>query len=299
MKNKILSLLLVFAFLIPCMFALSGCKNEEEPPAEATKEVWDGKIAKVSNAVNGVVTIETAEELAGFAKSVNDGNTYDGITVKITCDMDLQNKDWTPIGYGYAYGPMAGVVSIIGKDFAGTFDACGYTISNVKVVATKGGESGAEGASAGVGFFGLVTGEVKNLKLENIKVTGNHWVGGVVGYLCGYRAEDIGKITNCHVKNADINCEYKNTKDSGDKAGAIVGIITAGSVTNCSAKASTVKAARDAGQLIGCVIYEDLKPGIDFATGNSQENVVVSDNNGTQNTSNNDNIKNELVGRND
>ena len=49
-------------------------------------ESWDGNIAEVSEAVEGVITIETAEELAGLAKNVNDGNTYKGYTIKFSLD---------------------------------------------------------------------------------------------------------------------------------------------------------------------------------------------------------------------
>ena len=56
-------------------------------------------------------TISTEQQLAGLAKLVNDGNTFQDKTVRLDADLNLVERDWTPIGA-----------------FLGTFDGQGHLI---------------------------------------------------------------------------------------------------------------------------------------------------------------------------
>ena len=107
-----------------------------------------------------VVKIGTVDEFVQFAKDVNGGDSFKGKTVMLTNDMDLSDKDWTPIGKS-------------GKPFSGTFDGDGHTISNLKT-----GRSWL----SDIGLFGLTTdAAVKNFTVENAEVTGYLDVGVVAG----------------------------------------------------------------------------------------------------------------------
>ncbi len=288
MKRKLLSVLLAGCFLVPGALAMSACGEKDE--------IWNGKIANVSAAVENVITIETAEELAGFAKSVNDGNTYEGITIKLTCDMDLRNKEWTPIGYGSCN--YVGELEE-GHYFKGVFDGQNHTIENLKITKFSKGGIGDSTKASGVGLFGnIYEAEIKNLKIDDANVKGNHYVGALVGFSVD------SDITNCHVEDAKVDCFYANEDESGDKAGAVVGHFAKGiynesaaSISNCSAEDSVVKADRDAGQVIG-----SLSNGATNVN-NTVDDVSVSWNEssvgvveGTYNKANT-NIKNEIVGR--
>lgn len=255
----------------------------------ATYNLWDGSKAN-SLVVDGtIVTINTAEELAKLAYDVNEGNSYAGYTINLECDIDLQNLAWDTIGYGTPQ---------FERYFQGTFDGKNHTIYNLNVVGAKGGvtpnaqtgveepSTGVDG-SAGVGLFGSIhTGAVvKNVKIENAVVTGNHYVGAVVGYSIG------GEITNCHVKNAVITCSLYDEQENGDKAGVVSGSIDHNStMTNCSATDSSVTASRDAGQVVGCasITRENFA-----AAGNTASNVTVTHNG----TGTGANIENQLIGR--
>jgi hypothetical protein len=46
---------------------------------------------------HGRYEISTAKELAGLAKLVNDGNTFEGETISVTGNTDLGAHYWTPI----------------------------------------------------------------------------------------------------------------------------------------------------------------------------------------------------------
>ncbi len=120
-----------------------------------------------------------AAGLAAFASEVNAGNTFKGKTVVLYDNVDLENKDWTPIGNST-------------YSFQGTFDGNGKVISNLKV--DMAGKSNA-------GLFGMTTnGEVKNLTVENAIVTGRLNVGVVAG------TPYTSKYTNITVKgHVEVN----------------------------------------------------------------------------------------------
>ena len=108
---------------------------------------------------DGVYTIKNLKELQIFRNTVNAGNTYQGKTVKLAADIDLNGEEWTPIGTSK-------------NPFNGTFDGQNHTISNLVIT----------GSSSDVGLFGRTNdGEVKNLTVNNAKVSGYLNVGVVAG----------------------------------------------------------------------------------------------------------------------
>ena len=115
--------------------------------------------------------------LTTFANTVNSGTSYANETVKLTADIDLENKEWTPIGKS-------------GSTFQGTFDGQEHTISNLKTGSSW---------KSDVGLFGVTTnGEVKNFTLQNANVTGYLDVGAIAGtpYTSKYTNITLrGKIT--------------------------------------------------------------------------------------------------------
>lgn len=89
--------------------------------AEHSAETWDGTVdTSWYNDTDTEFTLTTAEQLAGFAKLVDDGNTFSSKTVKVGKDLDLAGLPFNPIGH-----------SSNGKSFNGTFDGQGHTISNL------------------------------------------------------------------------------------------------------------------------------------------------------------------------
>ncbi len=284
--KRFLTFMLGICLIIPCAFMFSACGDKKD----SDDEIWDGSHVAVSEAENGVIVIDTAEELAGLAKSVNSGNDYEGITIKLARDIDLANKEWTPIGYGMS-NYMGEIES--GYQFRGIFDGQNHTIDNLKITTFNRGGL-VQGTSAGVGLFGQIyQAEVKNLNVEDANVKGNHYVGAIVGFSVD------SNITNCHVDDAIIDCVYSNADESGDKAGAVVGHFAKGiynasvaTILNCSAEDCIVKADRDAGQVIGCLSNGATN------TDNTAEEVTVSWNqSGSTPGKSNTNINNTVVGR--
>ncbi len=269
--------------------------SDYEVYKEVVAQQWDGSIAAVPTAVNNVIEITSAKQLAGLAKAVNEGNTFEGYTIILTKDIDLMNIEWTPIGYGdsnYVETVLTGAV------FKGIFDGQNHTIYNLKITEfNKGGA--VEGTSSGIGLFGQIIGEVKNLAVDGAMVHGNHYVGTIVGKALN------SNISNCIVRNAYVNCTYANDDESGDKAGAVVGHIAKGtrqgdaaSITNCIVIDSEVRADRDAGQVIGC-----LSNGAVSENNMVEGNVTVSCNNSSNGLAeagynkSGTNINNDIIGR--
>ena len=219
--------------------------------------------------VINTIKIGTLDELLAFAKDVNvNGNGYSGKTVVLTADIDLGNKEWTPVGQTRGNG--------VATYFQGRFDGKGHTIFNLKIT------NNAEGEHYAAGFFGFVDAgdaNIVNLTIDGANVNGHHWTGVIAGYL-------TGNISGCTVKNAIVNCTHANDDACGDKAGVIVGYVNAGTVTGNTVVDCTVTAGRDAGQVAGCAKAEAVHD-------NTISNVTVSATGGCTGA----NIRNEEIGR--
>lgn len=125
---------------------------------EATKSYTNG--VTTLELKNGAYEIGTLEQLKLFRDAVNEGNSFQRQTVKLTANIDLKNEEWTPIGTSK-------------NAFRGTFDGDGNTVSNLYIN---------QPSQSDVGFFGFTRdGEVKNLIIENADVTGYLDVGAVAG----------------------------------------------------------------------------------------------------------------------
>ena len=223
--------------------------NESETGAVDT-------ICGVCNAVlfttsaTGVLEIYTVDDLKNFAATVNAGETYSGKTVKLMANLDLNNEEWTPIGTAE-------------NNFTGTFEGTNKVISNLKIT-----------GSEYVGLFGYIDGYVKNLSVKHAVISGNHWVGTIVGYGLG------GEISGCSVSDATITVEPNGVSgnyDNGDKAGGIVGYGGYGDgssighlkVTDCTVSNVKITAYRDVGGIVGAAW-------VDGVTGNRASDVTVT-----------------------
>ena len=124
------------------------------------------KVAKGSGYKGTIIYfISTVEQLRALATEVNGGTTFAGMQIKLSNDIDLKSEEWTPIGRK-------------DKAFQGTFDGCGYTISNLKI------ERGVNNSSsnADMGLFGFTSdGKVMNFTLYNAFVKAGIDVGAIAG----------------------------------------------------------------------------------------------------------------------
>lgn len=151
--------------------------------------------------------IANIDQLKAFADAVNKGNSYAGKYVVLGANLDLSEiAIWAPIGN-----------SDHGKTnaFAGTFDGKGYTVSHVNC-----GKAGAAAGYEAIGFFGVVSGTVKNLNVQIDKFYNtysgyNIAMGGLVGIL-----ESKAVIDHCSVTGPDFALS-----DEGNAAKVVGGLV--------------------------------------------------------------------------
>lgn len=159
-------------------------------------DVWDGTAVDTSwyagHENETKFSIGTAAELAGLAALVNgtakdaegkpiaavnfyDETTKTDKTIKLTADIDLGDKEWTPIGNG-------------NNSFAffGTFDGDGYTISGLNV----------PDANA-PGLFGCIFGTVQNLIVKGSVTVGDEADNGDYWEAGGVVCDNNGTVQNC------------------------------------------------------------------------------------------------------
>ena len=149
------------------------------------------------------VTILNAGGLKLLAAKVNAGDTFEGKTVKLGADIDLNNENWTPIGYW--------------TTFNGTFDGQNHTISNLKHHGTE--------EDCYVGLFGYTeNATIKNLTINNVdlKLVANaSWAGGHMGALVG-NIEGETVIENIKV-TGDVKIDGNKEMAGAGRIGGVVG----------------------------------------------------------------------------
>lgn len=183
--KKIISLLLVLCMVLGMSVS-----------AFAASDSWDGT-ADTSwyNDTDTEFTLTTAEQLAGFGKLVDEGNTFEGKTVKLGANIDLycagndgEPVSFNPIGYGY------------NTVFKGTFDGQDYVIDNLY---QNGWALGyAYSTEAGGLFASVVDATIKNLTINNAKIVMECVdMGILVGYSYGNCTYENIYIANSTIAN--------------------------------------------------------------------------------------------------
>lgn len=198
-------------------------------------DVWDGSIANGFSGGDGneatPYLISSGAELAYLAKGVNENSLNTTRKhFKLTNDIDLNDKAWTPIGAS--------------NSFQGNFDGDNHTISNLYI--------SKETAHYYAGLFGHCTfysdGTIKNLGISIGKagISGTY-VGGLAGNIDSSGSLTI-TIKNCFVTGSLIDSKY--TSDDALAGGLIgwISILNATiNITNCYTCINTVTARTDYG----------------------------------------------------
>ena len=171
----------------------------------------------------------------------------------MTADVNLQGATLTPVGNSY-------------NTFTGVFNGNSHIISNA--VMNK-------PTSYGIGLFGCLNGgQICNLGIEDMNITGRYRVGGLVGdnwggsitscYATGVVTESIfshgvGGLVGSNDEGTIINC-YATGVVTGSiysyDVGGLVGE-NYGAITNCHA-VGTVSGRYNIGGLVGCNYEGDI-----------------------------------------
>ena len=165
-------------------------------------------------------TISTAGELADFRDRVNAGETFQGKTIKLLNDIQLQGQ-WIPIGEFSS-------TAANNRPFRGIFDGNNKKISGLSIN---------NPTSNNQGFFGNIGANaiVKNLGLVNVNVVGGNNTGGLAG------------VNNGRIENTYVTGVISGNTDVGGLVGSVGGEV------HSSFSSATVSGVLSVGGLVGAI----------------------------------------------
>ena len=176
------------------------------------------------------ITIYSGEGLKVAADVANSGDT--DINIILDNDIDLSDIDWTPIGTE-------------SRPYTGNFDGGGHTITGLTVNQTRNY----------VGLIGCIgsDGTVKNVKLENVNITGDgYFVGGVAG-------TNYGTIENCSVDGTLTNYVHYLGGVVGNNYGSIIGCSSSGTITGTGPNVGGIGGQSVGGTIMACYSVANIK----------------------------------------
>lgn len=149
------------------------------------------------------MTLFQSEDLAGLAKLVNEGNSFEGKTIYLSADVDLNNMDWTPIG------------STLDTPFKGTFIGGGHQIKNLNAALKVNGDM--------AGLFGYSEGNIRQLLVSGVCKAETDKVGII--YAGGICSLNYGTIEGCRsYVNMTGRMALESDKQTNIYVGGIVGL---------------------------------------------------------------------------
>lgn len=154
-----------------------------------------------------VLEIGTYDQLVNFRNKVNAGASYSGMTVKLTADIDISERAWTPIGAKHREK-----INADSNVFQGTFDGQNHKITGL----------------TNTGF--MISSAYKGWN-DTTPKDYNEYVFGLFGSVYNATIKDI-VMANV---NIDLACDEKE-KVVGDSIGAIVGFAAGDQVTIAGCK---------------------------------------------------------------
>ena len=177
-----------------------------------------------------IYNTDNEKGLKNLAKLVNEEGKTD-IDITLTGNITLTGE-WTPIGTE-------------SQPYTGTFDGNNYTITGLTVNQTRNY----------VGLIGCIgsDGTVKNVKLENVNITGDgYFVGGVAG-------TNYGTIENCSVDGTLTNYVQYLGGVVGNNYGSIIGCSSSGTITGTGPNVGGIGGQSVGGTIMACYSVANIK----------------------------------------
>lgn len=220
-------------------FAIAGCmaiglsayfpeqQIKEIKATEAKIEIeekWSGTVSPTTPKNDGnTYHIYTGEELAWMAEQTQNGFSFEGKTIVLENDIDLDFIPWNPIGVN-RYQP-----------FMGIFDGNGKEISNLMLYSYP--------YDSYVGLFGVTkNGTLKDFSIKNVKFQNSNSSYKNLGIVSADTLQS--KIINVTVDNAVITSTSTNIAP----VGGITCVLSNSSwIINCTIKNSTLQGRNPGG----------------------------------------------------
>lgn len=177
--------------------------------------------------VRGIYNISTVSDLLWLANEVDKGNSFDGILLRQTANIDMVGVNFMPIGTEQ-------------NPFKGVYDGNNFVISNLTINLAS---------QTNVGLFGFVDGAtIKNLTVVSGNVSGFANVGAIAGYANNTKFENInnkgckvsaGKIVRFDIYGKQIETENEFDANQMNFAG-VVGVAQVCQFFGCSNRTDVV-----------------------------------------------------------
>ena len=241
--------------IVALLITLAMCVGLLTVPVMAEGDAWDGTTVDTSwyNETDTEFTLSTGAQLAGLAKLVNEGNTFNAPvgndtnakTIKLGDDIDLGGEEWTPIGTA-------------SHPFRGYFDGQNHTIKNLKInqptmdyVGLFGYHDIGTVVIGNVATFGVVV--WKDLTIENVDITGKQCVGALAGYYSGDICQNVTVKGSIKISGEKYigglvgysHGDYKDITITGDSGSSITGGETVGGAVGFKGESGIVNTCLD------------------------------------------------------
>jgi hypothetical protein len=214
----------------PAFAGLNPVTNPNANWSEATTD-W---FKNAAGTARDPYIIATSNDLAGLAKLCDEGNKFASKNFILVNDIDLEGKEWEPIGWFNSLAPKNNV------RFSGVFDGRGHVIRGLKIGGLTDYDAALFASTANVGV-------IKNLSLVDARVSMYSGSAGLVAWHSGI-------IENCYVSGS-----FRGVGGGGRSyVGAVACLIDGGKIRNVIATGSVVSDGGDAnyaGGIIGMNAY--------------------------------------------
>ncbi len=212
---------------------LEGCTIGDW--ADGGGENGEAGLSYIYDKETNTYTVYTADGLLAWNEAAQKDMTLnctlaDNITLPAVAEDE---SNWTPIGTE-------------SRPYTGNFDGGGHTITGLKI-----DKSGTDY----VGLIGCIgsDGTVKNVKLENVNITGDgYFVGGVAG-------TNYGTIENCSVDGTLTNNRHYLGGVVGNNYGSIIGCSSSGTITGTSPNVGGIGGQSVGGTIMACYSVANIK----------------------------------------
>lgn len=248
-----------------------GAARETSDPDSTTTTIEIVAGVDVGNESQRTYTLKIANkaELENFRDMVNGGQTFEGITVELTADIDLSGEPWIPIGIDSR--ELNTKLSNISMYFSGVFDGKNHKITNLSNEGYN--PAGISYATTQKGDIGYIYGlfgctfnaEIRNVELTNVNIIqlantnsfcSGSLVGASVGSITLYNCKASGNITGMNAIGGLLGYVwnptelYAETEFKFSLSGKIV------LIDHCSFNGNIYATSYRAGGIVGAVLFD-------------------------------------------